>query len=165
MTSISAFNHMSPEEAAALLRPCLDVDRWVDTLLGRRPYSTADELYAAARTAAGSFTGPELEAALAHHPRIGQRAAGSSTEANLSRSEQSTLNLDEDVQRRLTSGNLAYEQRFGRVFLIRAAGRSSEQILAQLESRLTNDVDTEDRIVGAQLQEIALLRLAAAVPG
>ena len=67
------------------------------------------------------------------------------------------------MQRRLRAGNEAYEERFGRVFLIRAAGRSAEEILAALESRLSNDEDTEQAIVADQLREIALLRLAGAV--
>ena len=52
-------------------------------------------------------------------------ADGGSTEAALSRSEQASLAIDDDVHRQLAEGNQAYEQRFGRVFLIRAAGRSS----------------------------------------
>ena len=61
------------------------------------------------------------------------------------------------------AGNQAYEERFGQVFLIRAAGRSAEEILAALESRLTNDEKTEQSIVADQLRQIALLRLSKAV--
>ena len=64
---------------------------------------------------------------------------------------------------RLRAANEAYEERFGRVFLIRAAGRSAAEILAALESRLTNDDATERRVVADQLRQIALLRLAGAV--
>ncbi|MCY7325058.1 MAG: OHCU decarboxylase, partial [Microbacteriaceae bacterium] len=56
-------------------------------------------------------------------------------------------------------GNRRYEHRFGRVFLIRAAGRSRAEILAELERRLLLDDQTELAIVGGQLLEIALLRL------
>ena len=60
----------------------------------------------------------------------------------------------------LLKANLAYEKKFDFIFLIRAAGRSSEEILTALEYRLVNDLDTEKRIVHQQLLEIALLRLA-----
>lgn len=116
-----------------------------------------------AREAANPFTGAELEAALAHHPRIGQQATGSSTEAALSRSEQADLDVGDDVSRRLREGNRAYEERFGRVFLIRAAGRSAEEIVAKLEARLSHDPETEDVVVADQLRQIALLRLAGRV--
>jgi 2-oxo-4-hydroxy-4-carboxy-5-ureidoimidazoline decarboxylase len=58
----------------------------------------------------------------------------------LSRSEQASLALDGDVQRQLVEGNRAYEHRFGRVFLIRAAGRSSTEILDKLQIRLAGVV-------------------------
>jgi 2-oxo-4-hydroxy-4-carboxy-5-ureidoimidazoline decarboxylase len=160
---LRAFNQLDADAAAALLRPCLDVDRWVSEIVSGRPYASTDDLLAAARAAANPLTGAELEAALAHHPRIGERARGASAEAGLSRSEQAGLRLDGDVQVQLAEGNGAYEQRFGRVFLIRAAGRSSTEILHQLQTRLRNDPDTEDEVVADQLRQIALVRLAGAV--
>ena len=47
------------------------------------------------------------------------------------------------VADRLVDGNRAYEERFDRVFLIRAAGRDADEILAELERRLGNDDATE----------------------
>jgi 2-oxo-4-hydroxy-4-carboxy-5-ureidoimidazoline decarboxylase len=47
--------------------------------------------------------------------------------------------------------------------LIQAAGRSAEEILASLQSRLSNDEDTERSMVADQLREIAILRLAGVV--
>jgi 2-oxo-4-hydroxy-4-carboxy-5-ureidoimidazoline decarboxylase len=162
-TRLNEFNRVSEKAAAELLRPCLDVDRWVATIVEQRPYSNVEALQKVAREAADPLTGSELEAALAHHPRIGQRAAGGSAEAALSRSEQAGLERGADLEQRLTAGNEAYERRFGRVFLIRAAGRSTEEILAQLEARLDNDLESEDRVVAGQLREIALLRLSGRV--
>ena len=69
------------------------------------------------------------------------------------------MSTDDDVQQRLADGNRAYEDRFGHVFLIRAAGRSGEEILAALEDRLGNDAVTESAIMAQQLREIAVLRL------
>ena len=63
----------------------------------------------------------------------------------------------------IAAGNAAYEQRFGRVFLIRAAGRTPEQILTELQRRLRNDDQAEASEALAQLAEIAILRLRASV--
>lgn len=160
---LKQFNSAPGEAAADVLRPCLDVERWIAGVVGGRPYAVLDDLLAAARTVADPFTPAEIERALAHHPRIGERARGDSKEAGLSRGEQSGLRLDDDVQRRLAEGNAAYERRFDRVFLIRAAGRSSEQILDQLTTRLGNDDETESAVVADQLRQIAVLRLQGAV--
>ena len=63
----------------------------------------------------------------------------------------------------LAAGNVAYEQRFDRVFLIRAAGRSADEILAELERRLENDDAAERDETVRQLREIAVLRLESEV--
>lgn len=155
------FNNLDAEAAANILRPCIDIDRWIDSILSERPFGSTEELLVQARTAANPFSEGEIASAMAHHPRIGERAEGGSAEATLSRGEQSGLNMEADIKEQLAAGNRAYEERFDSVFLIRAAGRSSEEILAELNRRLTNDDETETREVGEQLREIALLRLGA----
>ena len=73
---------------------------------------------------AGGLDWDEVAAALAAHPRIGERAAGDSAEAASSRREQSAVTrAGDEVKQALADGNRAYERRFGHVFLIRAAGR------------------------------------------
>ncbi|MFF5792616.1 2-oxo-4-hydroxy-4-carboxy-5-ureidoimidazoline decarboxylase [Paeniglutamicibacter sp. NPDC012692] len=155
------FNTLDTPAAASVLRPCLDVDRWIDSIVDSRPFGSIEDLVAQAGLAASSLSEEEIASALAHHPRIGERAEGGSTEATLSREEQSALALDDGIKKSLSAGNRAYEQRFDRVFLIRAAGRSSEEILAELDRRLSNADEEETREVGQQLREIALLRLDA----
>src|SRR5699024_11243933 len=51
------------------------------------------------------------------------------------------------------------EERFGFVFLIRAAGRSAEEILQSLEERMNNTPEQERLIAADQLRQIAALRL------
>ncbi|KUM30904.1 OHCU decarboxylase [Arthrobacter sp. EpRS66] len=156
---LDTFNELSAAEAENLLRPCVDVDRWINELISARPFANRDELASYALSGITPFDSQELDAALAQHPRIGERAQGESKEADLSRGEQATLNLDGDATARLKAANQDYEQRFDRVFLIRAAGRSTEEILAECERRLANDDATELAEVATQLREIAVLRL------
>lgn len=162
---VSEFNTADVARARDLVAPCLDIPRWVDAVVAGRPYPDVEAAATTAATAADPFTSEEIERALVHHPRIGEKARGSSTEAGLSRTEQAGLETSDDIQRRLVEGNRAYEQRFGRVFLIRAAGRTSAQILDQLDQRLGNDDATEERIVADQLRQIAVLRLRGALEG
>ena len=62
----------------------------------------------------------------------------------------------------IAAGNAAYEERFGRVFLIRAAGRTPEQILAELRAPARQRRRRPRRPRRSeQLAEIALLRLRA----
>ena len=157
---IEEFNAARRDEAAAALRPCLDIQRWIDRLADARPYAHLEALVAAARRAADPFTPAEIDAALAHHPRIGEQAQGNSTEARLSQAEQAGLGeADADISAALAEGNRAYEKKFGQVFLIRAAGRSRGEILAALNTRLGHTLAEEQAIIGKQLREIAVLRL------
>ncbi|MFJ2621649.1 2-oxo-4-hydroxy-4-carboxy-5-ureidoimidazoline decarboxylase [Glutamicibacter sp. NPDC087344] len=160
---LSVFNEVSAVEAAEVLRPCIDVERWITELVSARPFSSLEQLTESATSSAKPFNREEIGAALAHHPRIGERAGGDSQEATLSRSEQASLNLDAGVLERLAAANRDYEQRFDRVFLIRAAGRSSEEILAECQRRLQNTDEAELAEVADQLRQIALLRLQDAV--
>ena len=66
---------------------------------------------------------------------------------------------DAEVRAALLDGNRAYEERFGHVFLIRAAGRSPDEMLAELRRRLGNDVVTERAEVTEQLAQITGLRV------
>jgi 2-oxo-4-hydroxy-4-carboxy-5-ureidoimidazoline decarboxylase len=59
----------------------------------------------------------------------------------------------------LLEGNRAYEERFGRVFLICATGLSGEQVLDGLTERLGNDDEAEAAVVADELRKIAVLRL------
>ncbi|MFI8522891.1 2-oxo-4-hydroxy-4-carboxy-5-ureidoimidazoline decarboxylase [Promicromonospora sukumoe] len=158
---LATFNALSPSDAAAAVRPCADVDSWVDAVVTARPYPDRDELLRHAAEAAAGWAAADVDAALAHHPRIGERAAGDSAEARLSRTEQPTA--AEATAARIAVGNVAYEARFGRIFLVRAAGRTAEEILVNLTERLGNDPDTEALVTAEQLRQIALLRLGALV--
>ncbi|GAA4380237.1 2-oxo-4-hydroxy-4-carboxy-5-ureidoimidazoline decarboxylase [Nocardioides caricicola] len=156
---LDEFNAMTPEDAAAAVRPCADIDSWVDALVAGRPYSDVGALLILADAHARTWSGAEVEAALADHPRIGERHTGSGTSAAMSGREQGGVSRDADVQARLTAGNAAYEERFDRIFLVRAAGRDADEILALLEERLENDPETELGVTAGQLREIAVLRL------
>jgi 2-oxo-4-hydroxy-4-carboxy-5-ureidoimidazoline decarboxylase len=148
------------------LQVCLHVPRWVDDLVARAPYSSIAELEEVARAAATPLSPAEIDQALSTHPRIGEKPQGESAAARLSAAEQSaSASSDPALEEGLAGGNTAYEERFGRIFLIRAAGRSREEILAELTRRLTLDRDAELAVVGEELRDIALLRIRQVFSG
>jgi 2-oxo-4-hydroxy-4-carboxy-5-ureidoimidazoline decarboxylase len=141
-----------------VLLGCLSVPRFADDVLAGQPYDDDAALLAAADHAARELTDEELDQALSGHPRIGERGGAQSQK------EQSGVDPSAgDTAALLKAGNAAYEARFDRVFLIRAAGRSADEILGQLERRLQNDDATERAETVDNLRQIALLRLEAAL--
>ena len=156
---LAGFNRAAASDLAEALAACADVPAWVTALIAGRPYGDVAVLLARADALARGWSDADVDRALARHPRIGERASGAGTEAAASAREQSGVAGDARTQARLRAGNAAYEARFDRVFLIRAAGRSETEILAALDARLANDPETERGVVAAELREIAVLRL------
>jgi len=157
---MSEFDAADEASATAVARVWAEVDGWVNAIVTGRPFGSVDALAAYAGALAVQWTPADLEAAVAHHPRIGARVAGPDAAAAASRREQASMtSAGDDVVGAIAEGNARYEERFGRVFLIRAAGRTPTEMLAELDRRLSNDPETETREATAQLAEIALLRL------
>ena len=101
--------------------------------------------------------------AFARHPRIGERKAppDSSAQSTVwSAQEQRKVAVaGEAVQAALVEANREYEQRFGRVFIVCASGKSATEILEILGRRLRNDEATELRAAAEEQRKITNLRL------
>ncbi len=157
---LQTLDTLPADRAEDQLATCCAARAWVARVVAGRPYADLDELLTASDRAIQELGPDDLAEALAAHPRIGQRVGGSSTEAAWSRQEQSGMDdADAGVRAALREGNVAYEERFDQVFLIRAAGRSPAEMLAELRRRLGNDLQTEQREVAEQLRQITRLRL------
>jgi 2-oxo-4-hydroxy-4-carboxy-5-ureidoimidazoline decarboxylase len=107
-------------------------------------------------TAFRSLNWDDILQSINAHPRIGDRVPAGGQSA----SEQSgAASAGDEVRRALADGNLAYERRFGHVFLICASGLSGQDMLDELRARLGNDTDTERAVVRQELLKITRLRL------
>jgi 2-oxo-4-hydroxy-4-carboxy-5-ureidoimidazoline decarboxylase len=156
---LAGFNAASADEVEAVLLGCCSSPNWARAVAAQRPYPTATALFEAGAAAVSDLDDVELDAALAGHPRIGERAgaghsaSSGSEQAGVTSSEQSTLDA-------LADGNREYEARFGHVYLVCASGRSGAELLAVLRERLHNDPATEWDVTRAELAKINQLRLA-----
>ena len=95
--SLPEFNAAPDHVASEMLTACCDVPSWVDAVRKGRPYADVPEALDLADRSARSFAPDDVDRALAAHPRIGERAAGSGTEAAWSRQEQSGVSRDTDT--------------------------------------------------------------------
>jgi len=160
--TLEQFNQADGADVRELLGACLDIERWVADVAAGRPYLGRDALLAKASASADEITWSEVAGALVRHPRIGEKATGgTSADAALSATEQSGVAESDAAE--LAAGNLAYEQRFGYIYLICASGLSGAQMLAALRKRLTHDDEEERLVVMDELRKIAALRLAKAI--
>jgi 2-oxo-4-hydroxy-4-carboxy-5-ureidoimidazoline decarboxylase len=160
MGALDDFNAETADRAVQRLRACNAAPRFAAEVAAGRPYPDTDALVARAEQAARGLPWDEVELALAVHPRIGERPEGTSPEAAASRREQGAMGgADDGTRAALAEGNRRYEERFGHVFLIRAAGRSPEEVLAELHRRLDADAEAERAEATEQLAQITALRV------
>ena len=152
------------DEARARLRACCGSTLWVERMLQRRPFGSVEQLLAAAREVWFALDPADWKEAFAAHPKIGDRASLRNRfpeTAHLAAREQAGVDgAPSDVLSALAEGNLAYERRFGFIFIVCASGLTAEQMLNMLRVRLNNDPATELLIAAEEQAKITALRLA-----
>ena len=156
VSTLAAFNAASPEAAERDMLACCASRSFARTMAGGRPYRDPAALQDAVSAAFKALSWDDILESMNAHPRIGDRVPASGWSA----AEQSgAASASEGVRRALADGNLAYEQRFGYVFLICASGLSGHDMLDRLRARLGNDPDAERAVVREELLKITRLRL------
>jgi len=160
---LARWNSLPAEEAALEILPCCGSNSWARRMAALRPIADEDSLLAASDKIWRSLTEADWMEAFAHHPRIGHSVAPSTAparSAQWSSEEQQKVGAAEDhVRAGLVEGNRAYEQRFNRIFIVCAAGKSAHTILDILRRRLRNDEQTELQESAEQQRQITGLRL------
>jgi 2-oxo-4-hydroxy-4-carboxy-5-ureidoimidazoline decarboxylase len=154
MPGLARLDALPDGEAVEVLLACCSAPGWARRVAGRRPFGSVDDLLAAADAAWAAREPGELEAAMAGHPRIGERRLSAQ-----SRQEQSGVGSDPGTIQALQEANAAYEDRFGHVFLICATGRGPDEVLAELRRRMAHDPATELEVAAAEIGKINALRL------
>jgi 2-oxo-4-hydroxy-4-carboxy-5-ureidoimidazoline decarboxylase len=160
--TLARLNALPLAEAEEHLRACCGSTRWVEAMLARRPFARADQLLAAADDAWRASGPKDWDEAFAHHPRIGEHQAAapvSATAKAWSAAEQAAAAAGVAVRAALAEANTAYERRFGRIYLVCAAGRSAEELLADVSARMRNDPEREREVAVEEQRKITRLRL------
>jgi 2-oxo-4-hydroxy-4-carboxy-5-ureidoimidazoline decarboxylase len=155
---IAEHNSLSDDEATSELSKICASPRWVDEMIAGRPYDTVDDLLNTADHVLDQLSEADLDAALAGHPKIG--AAPTGREGEQSRREQSGVDAEDgQLTAALAEANVAYEEKFGRIYLVCATGRTGAELLTILHDRLENHPTTELRVTRGELGKINRLRL------
>jgi len=133
-------------------------------MLARLPFASHTTMTAAAVEIWAQLGPDDYREAFSHHPEIGAdldelRKKFANT-ADWSRAEQSAaLGASEATLKALSEGNRAYRERFGFSFIVCATGKSAEEMLAMLRTRLKHEPDLELDIAATEQAKITHLRL------
>jgi 2-oxo-4-hydroxy-4-carboxy-5-ureidoimidazoline decarboxylase len=156
-SALAEFNAAPADAAERDMLACCASRTFARAIATGRPYRDPASLQNVVDAEFAALSWEDIGEAMNAHPRIGDRKAASE---GWSAAEQSgAAAAGGQVRRELAEGNVAYEERFGHVFLICASGLSGQQMLDQLQARLTNDEQAERAIVRAELRKITQLRV------
>jgi len=160
-TILEDWNRLEQETATKIILPCNGSLAWAIGVVNLYPFETPDELFAASDKVWLALPEKDWQQAFDSHPRIGEHKAKAATAQSLkwSTGEQSAANPDEATQAALAAANKEYEQRFGRIFIVCATGKSAAEMLAILQRRLANDPATELKEAAEQQRQITQIRL------
>lgn len=160
---LARWNTIESEEAATEILPCCGSLVWAERIAARRPFAGMKELLESAKEIWLALRVADWIEAFESHPRIGESrpSAGTSAQSREWSSEEQRKVAEGDaaVKTALAEGNRKYEERFRRIFIVCATGKSPGEILEILRRRLQNDEATELRLVAAEQMEIMQIRL------
>lgn len=160
---IERFNQLPVAQARKSLFDCCGSKKWVDQVIAHRPFPSPAQLNVVTEKAWTGLEDKDWLEAFGHHPAIGAKRAKakpSEIAQRWSAGEQAAAQMSSaDSLAALAAANQAYHTKFGHVFLICAAGKTSGEILASLQARLTNDPETELRTAAEEQRKITRLRL------
>jgi len=159
---LTRWNGLGSHEAAEEILPCCGSKAWAYGMAARRPIIDETALLTACDQVWKSLAESDWMEAFHSHPRIGESlpVTGSAQSVGWSEKEQqSVAAASEDVKVALAEGNREYEQRFNRIFIVCATGKSAPEILEILRRRLRNEQTTELHEAAGQQRLITHLRL------
>jgi OHCU decarboxylase len=160
---VERLNSLPADEAVEELLKCCGSTSWAAEVTAARPFIDSEHLSRTANDVWWSLGAEDWLESFRAHPRIGEKQAAGpqGVEARTwSRQEQAGVqSASESAVTALAEGNLEYERRFGFIFIVCAMGKSVEEMVTMLNSRLRNDAATELRIAAEEQRKITHLRL------
>ncbi|HEY6802208.1 MAG TPA: 2-oxo-4-hydroxy-4-carboxy-5-ureidoimidazoline decarboxylase [Pyrinomonadaceae bacterium] len=162
-TRLDQLNTLSPAEAESEFLKCCGSQHWVQRMITNRPYLSVEELYLKAADLWWDLEQDDWLEAFSSHPKIGERKAATevSTQAQeWSGQEQAGVEqAQEQTLSELARLNTEYEAKFGYIYIVCATGRSSEEMLEILKTRINNNAEDEITIAAGEQAKITDLRL------
>lgn len=160
---LTRWNEAPVEEAENEILACCGSRSWARGMAARRPLPDEAALLSVSDETWRNLSEADWMEAFRSHPRIGESRAerpSPARSAAWSATEQRDVAAADDaVKTALAEANQEYEQRYGRIFIVCAAGKTASEILAIVHRRMQNDVRTELHEAAEQQRQITQLRL------
>ena len=170
MITLNQLNSLSEQDIFSELEQCCVSKTWVESMIESRPFSSENELIKkAASIWYKDCSIDDFREAFTGHPKIGnvnslkEKFAHTSEWAGNEQSKVAEANMETIVA--LAKANQQYEDKFGYIFIVSASGKSAEEMLAIINSRLNNQSDDEIFVAMNEQHKITVIRLVKLIEG
>jgi 2-oxo-4-hydroxy-4-carboxy-5-ureidoimidazoline decarboxylase len=142
---------------------CCGSRTWVEKLSEKYPFPSVEELKNESDKIWFSLSEKDWLEAFTQHPKIGDMKSLEkkfALTANWASGEQSGITTaTKNILQELKAANDDYEKKFGYIFIVCATGKSAEEMLSILKSRLKNSPQEEIKIAIHEQNKITHLRI------
>ena len=163
MSIAAKLNACNDNDARTVLANCCAADKWVSNVLASRPFASDDALFASCNKVAATLAESDWLEAFAAHPLIGDvdslRKKYAATKQLAAGEQAGVGEASEATLRELAELNQTYLAKFGFIFIVFATGKSADEMLAILKSRIGNDRQQEIANAAAEQLKITRLRI------
>ena len=160
--TLHEFNTLSHDELKEALIKCCASSAWVHRMLSHIPAEDMVELLEDAEIEWYNCTEEDWKEAFSAHPKIGDASAVSkhkSTAAWAADEQRSIETASAETLAALVKANKLYEEKFGYIFIVCASGKTAEEMLGMLHTRLQNNPQEEIRVAADEQNKITKLRI------
>ena len=144
--TIDQLNRLNETNAFEAFEQCCGASRWVDRMIGGRPYEDLNEMLEISDRVWEECDVDDYQEAFEHHLPIADQLYQS-------------LNGDQGMHDRLVKAGEMYEEKFGHAFILCATGKSPAETLELIEARLKNVPEKEVLIAAEEQNKITRMRL------
>ena len=161
--TLHELNILPKEQLIKELSKCCGSSAWVNKMLVFFPADDLVEILEDAEEQWYKCNEEDWKEAFKHHPKIGNieslKKKFASTVQWASDEQSAASHASQQTIEALAEGNRLYEEKFGHIFIVYATGKSAEEILTILQSRLQNNPEVEIEIAADEQNKITKLRL------
>ncbi|MFK8101070.1 MAG: 2-oxo-4-hydroxy-4-carboxy-5-ureidoimidazoline decarboxylase [Saprospiraceae bacterium] len=167
--TLADFNQLPEEDANQALYNCCGSTVWVDAMMDHFPFDRVATIHEQASYYwFDACTEKDWIEAFHQHPKIGNVKAlqkkFAATASWASGEQAGVKTATPETLEALAAGNLAYEKKFGYLFIVCATGKSAEEMLQILQARLPNDEREELVVAMNEQHKITTIRLHKLLP-
>ncbi|MGK2861349.1 MAG: 2-oxo-4-hydroxy-4-carboxy-5-ureidoimidazoline decarboxylase [Chitinophagaceae bacterium] len=158
--TLHELNTLTQAQLKEELFRCCGSLSWVNKML---PFFPADDLVELLEDAEEQWfrcSETDWKEAFAHHPKIGEKNNANTETEKWAAAEQGGIGTaSRDTLDTLAEANKEYEEKFGYIFIVCATGKSADEILTILRTRLQNTAEVEIEIAADEQNKITKLRI------